>query len=276
MVSLRKAWIFGSVAVGALILVAAWLLLLMPVREAAAESNEEAQMVEDSNMVLSAKVNTLRKQFEEIETYRTELATLQKKIPTDVDYTSLTNELVRASEEAEIALLSISVDGSIESVEPFTELKEVKPAASAVEGEEAKATPTPSPSPTEIETKSGEPPTATGALSKVIDGFYQIPLTLTMQGDYDAVLKFSKSLQEGSERAILIHAVQLTALREAEESASAPKTEIGDMTFELNGFAYVLQDQFELRNGPAKTDSEDEVELKLPKPAKDNLFAPER
>lgn len=271
--SARTTWISGASVVALLIVIAAWLLLLSPVRDESAIAHEEAQAVEDSNLILESRVVALRKQFAELDSLRGELSEFEKKIPPTVDYDSLVAELERSAEESEIALLSITADGAIEPVAPFTAIKVTPPPAAPAEGEDA---PEPTPTPTEIVTVSGQPPTATGALSEELEGFYQLPLQLVVQGSYEEALAFSDAIQVGSTRALLVHSVEVTAMRKAQESSSAPAAEDGDLQYSLNALVYVLESAV-LEYDQANASTEDSSQPKvLPKPAKENRFAPER
>lgn len=111
-------------------------------------------------------------------------------------------------------------------------------------------------------------------MSTQIPGFYQIPLTITVQGDYAEILKFSQTLQEDSDRVLLVPSVAASALTEAPESDGAPKADVGDINYVLNVFAYVLEyDQSVIQ---ADEEVPEEIQGTLPAAPKDNIFAPSR
>ncbi|WP_333812165.1 hypothetical protein [Timonella senegalensis] len=264
----RKTWIAGAAVVAILILVAVWLLLITPVRDESAIANDDAEQIEYSNDVLSTRVATLRKQFEKIDEYKDQLSAYQVQIPTAVDYESIVDEIERSVEKSKVSFISVSSEENIAPVKPFTELVVAEPTGTESEEGEASA----AQAPTEPVTVSGATPTATGALSTVVPGFYQVPLLITVQGDYEEVLEFSEQLQVNSERALLVTSVEVTSLREAPESANAPKSEVGDVTYILHTIAYVLQSE----KAGAVPDGSDITETVLPEIGRKNVFAPER
>jgi|GEM_PF-1728304 len=268
----RRAWIGGAVAVALLIAIGAWFLIISPVRDESASTKADAETVEAQNDVLSTKVDALRKQFAKIDELRDELKIYQTQIPTTVDYESIIHEIDRSVEASGVALLSVNTE-SIVPVAPFTVLKPIAPPAPAdpdnpdAAADEA----TPTPADNEPVTVSGAPPTATGALSETIPGFYQVPLNVKVQGSYEDVLKFSDSLEIDSSRSVLMTSVNVTALREAPASGAAPKTEVGDLSYEVSLLAYVLLD-----DSPKAADAEDPTTVELPAIGTKNVFKPER
>jgi Tfp pilus assembly protein PilO len=266
MPSTRKTWIFVSSFFAIILVVAAWLLILSPVRQETSTVKDDAEQVESANQILNTRVTKLRAQFAEIDTYRAELTEYQKQIPSVVDYESIVAEIERASDETKVPVLEIASDSSIVPVTPYTAIKVEKPELDE-DGNEIKST-----KPSEPVTVSGAAPTLTGALSEEIPGFYQVPLRLTVQGSYDRILKFSESLQIDSTRALLVPAVAVTALDETPESDSAPAAKKGDLTYVLDVLAYVVE--YDRTVLPA---SDEELEVTpLPPAAKDNVFSPSR
>lgn len=267
----RKTWIAGSVLVAVLVLVAAWLLLLAPVRSEAATSRADAEQVELDNEALELRVVDLRKKYAEIETYRDELASYQEQIAPTVDYESIVKEIERSVEKAKVDLISIESDAKIELVTPYTAIKKVTPAPKSEDGEEQQ--PSATPTAEETATVSGLPPTETGALSTDIDGFYQVPLAITVQGDYEEILKFSEQLQIHSTRLILVSNLEIEALSDRPAGTDAPESKVGDISYVVHTLAYVLQgDETKVK----ADDAEDIAETKLPAIGKKNVFAPER
>src|SRR5690554_3445426 len=120
MPSTRKTWIGGAIVVALLLLVATWFLLLSPVRDGSSTVRAEAEQVEMSNETLNTRVTKLRQQFAEIDTYRAELAALEERIPSTVDYQSIVDEIERSVDRSNVFLISISSAGGIVPVTPFT------------------------------------------------------------------------------------------------------------------------------------------------------------
>lgn len=268
--SSRNTWIGGAAVVAILLAVAAWFLLIAPLRSDASLANQDAEAVEFSNDVLSNKVRQLRTDFANIEEYRELLREHESRIPPIVDYEVIVDEIERAVEKSKVDLLSVASDGNIVPVSPFTAIREVAPVLDPETGEPLENQPA---APAEPETVSGEPPTVTGALSTEIEGFYQIPLTLTVQGNYEEILEFSDSLQVDSQQALLAYSISASALRETGESASAPSSEEGDISYVVSVLAYVLENG-DLSSNPGG--EKPDMSQPLPGVGADNPFAPER
>lgn len=264
MPSTRKTWIIATALVAVILCALAWVFLLSPVREHTGTLQSDAETIETSNDILATRVASLREQYARIDELRAELAEFETHIPRSVNYRDLVEEIERAVDRSAVALLDVSATEQITPVMPYTSLQQEAtsdPNAPAP-AEPADGAPT---------TVSGAPPTATGALSSTIDGFYQIPFTITVQGDLAEVRAFSARLQEDSERAILVYAVSAEALDEKSESDSAPESEIGDVTYTLSALAYVLEFPA-VPNGD--TGEEEEADPRMPTVARDNPFAP--
>lgn len=273
MPSTRKMWIIFSSLLALVLAAVAWMLVMSPVRDASTKLKSDAQSVEGSNEILSAKVAKLRTQFAQIDDLRKELGEFQTQIPATVSYTGITDEIDRAVEKSEVALLSVSAEEAISPVTPFTaikvEPKNVDPNAPEGTSESAEAA---APADSEPKTVSGAPPTKTGALSTNVDGFFQLPLTITVQGSYDDILTFTQELQQGSERAILAYSISAVALEEQPESDTAPASEEGDLTYTIDAIAYVLS----YDTSVVPTEGDEDEAPKMPKPATDNVFSPGR
>lgn len=264
MLSTRKTWIIATILLAVVLVAAAWMLLLSPVREDMSKLRTDAQGVEDGNEILGARVAKLREQYNQIDELRAELADYEVNIPTTVNYRQVVEEIERSIETSEVVLIGVENPEPISAVTPYTATTKAStssdpnaPAAgqAATAGEET--------------TVSGAPPTVTGALAKDITGFYQLPLSITVQGDLDEVRSFSKALQEDSSRAILVYAVSAEALDEAPATDSAPASEVGDMTYVLSAMAYVL----DYDTSVLAQDTE-QPEATMPAAGSDNPFAP--
>jgi len=250
------------------IAVVAWMMVMSPVRDESSKLNSDADTVETTNEVLAAKVKNLSVQFAKIDDLRGQLKTYESQIPSTIAYSQITDEIQRSVDDSGVALLSLTQDSGIAPVTPYTAIK-VEPKTT---DPNAPATAS-KPSKGEVKTVSGLPPTKTGALATEVDGFYQVPLTITVQGTYDNALKFADDLQKGSKRAILVYSVEVTALGDQPESDTAPESKVGDLTLVLHAYAFVLD--FDTSSLPTD-DSTAAPEKTMPKPATDNVFAPDR
>lgn len=268
----RQTWIFSAVIVGLIVAALTWVFVLSPVRDKTALAKSDAEGVEFQNTQLETKVAGLRADFAKIDEFRAQLAEYATHIPAEVDYNSIIAEINGALEEADIHLLGIDMSKGIQPVVPFTAIKPADPAPVDPNAPEAaEATPAVSTAPT---TLSGAAPTKTGALSSVVDGFYQIPFSVTVLGDYDEVQKFAAKIQSGTERALMFYSIDVVAPAPAPESESTPEIEFGDVNYTISGNAYVLASDAVL----LAKELEKELQELPPMPAagKENLFGPKR
>jgi len=263
MPSSSKMWILMSSLLAVVLAVGAWMMVMSPVRDESSKLNSDAKNVETTNEILATKVKNLSAQFAKIDDLRNQLKTYESQIPEAISYSQITSEVQRSVDDSGVALLSLQSEGGIAPVTPFTAIKvdpKSKDSNKPVKKED-------------IVTVSGLPPTKTGALSSDVEGFYQVPLTIRVQGSYDNVLKFADDLQVGSKRAILVYSVDVTALGEQAESDTAPEAQAGDLTLVLNAYAFVLD--FDKSSLPTD-ESTAAPEKTMPKPATSNVFAPDR
>ncbi|MFD2839644.1 hypothetical protein ACFSYH_03565 [Populibacterium corticicola] len=272
----QKTWVAGAIIVALVMILIAWTFVLSPVREESSKLEEDSTTVETSNAALESKVNRLRQQFEKIDDYRKQLHDLEVRIPRDIDYVQLTKELERSAEDAQVNLISVDSSAGIVRVVPYTSTKQAAPAAEAdpdapTSSTEGEATTEAAP-----ETISGAAPTATGALSTTVDGLYQVPLDIVVQGTYEEVRQFSTALQEGSERAILAFSVEVTPLKSSDGASGEFAAEDGELSFKLSALAYVLDYDTSVLGDLNPDNADGANEKTMPKPATDNVFLPER
>ncbi|WP_435299997.1 hypothetical protein [Timonella sp. A28] len=272
MPSTRKTWILVASLIAIILVALTWMFLLSPVREKTGTLNDEAEGVEAANEILDAKVSKLRSQYAKIDEFRALLTEFEQHIPAAVDYQSITAEIDRSVEKSGVALLSVESGESVAPVVPFTAAQPTTAAASA----DPNAPVADEQKPAAASANPGTPATKTGALAKVLPGFFQLPLVITVQGDYAEVRDFVDTLQVDSTRSLLVPSITAVSLKEAPESDKAPKAEVGDITFTVNALAYVLEYDRSVLLAPGQTDPSAESEQVMPPAATDNIFAPER
>lgn len=271
----RKSWILGTILVGLVVAAVTWTLALAPVRESTCKAKIDTESVEFENQKLETKVAGLRADYAKIEDLRAELADYARHIPATVDYESIVAEIDFAVKESEVSLISVDASEDITPVVPFTAIKVAAPKPvdpNAPEATDTEAAETQTVTPTE--TVSGAQPTQSGALSRVVEGFYQIPISVTVFGDYEEVQKFSARLQSGTERALMFYSVSLVAPDPSPESDTTPELEEGDVRYTLHGFAYALASDATLLAQEIERLAQPVTEM--PTPGKENLFGPRR
>ena len=86
-------WIAGTVAIGLIMAIAAWFLAISPTMATAAETRAAAESQRDQNQIAKTKLVALKKQFENIDALKAELAGLQLQIPTTEDLANYRRQL---------------------------------------------------------------------------------------------------------------------------------------------------------------------------------------
>lgn len=216
--SKAQTWITGTVALAVCILLAAWFLLISPVFAAASETEASAEAQDAQNAIEKQRIAKLSEDFANIETYRTELASLRQAIPTSPEHSRFQEQVAAMASAHGVTVASLTVTPSSEvlvdtSVAPA-------PAGAAAEGSDA----------------APEPRAAN------VGGFYQVPVAIELVGPYSNAMAFMAELQTINPRLFLVTALTGTALEEADPSGGLPATAAGDMNLVITGQMYVLVD----------------------------------
>jgi len=221
-----STWIGGTAVVAVLILLAAWFLLLSPLREDAASVRAQVDTAEQQNDLLELQVAGLRADFAKLPEYKAELETLRVGVPRALDSSPLLRELDALAAASGVQLLDVA----------FMAPMEVVPAGAAAAA--------PAPAPVEgaaDETVDGVAPVpAAPAGPTAPRGLVGVDLNLTVSGNPDAVGAFFTGLQDGSSRLLLVTGFDLA--RQDAQGASDGQAAVvaGDLRAAVRGTVYVL------------------------------------
>ena len=232
-------WIAGAGVVVALLLVGAWFLAISPVLTAAGETSATADQVETDNALLTERIGVLREQFEQIDTYRAELATLRTSVPSDDDLAGYLRQLDGLAATHGVTLLTVS---------PSTPLAFV-PEAAAVPSDPAASDSTAQDSTAQDATGDAAAPAST-----VPAGLVSVPLGMTVVGGYENVRAFLDALQVGTERLYVVESVVGASQSDAEPGGGRPATTVGDLEINVNGYLFVLPDTTTAAPAPEATE----------------------
>jgi hypothetical protein len=222
-----------------------WFLAAEPTLARAAEANELTDVTRDQNDVLRDQVEQLRADFVNLPQYQAELESLRVGIPTAPD---LADYLRQLDSMAQASGLTVT------KVEPGA--AEVVPAAvpAAVATDPAAtgaAAATPSPEATAgTEAAPATAPAATAAL----EGFYAMPVSMTVVGSFPAALSFLTAAQSSDGRLLLVTSLVGAGQGEAEATGGRPATHEGDIELTISGYLYVLTDPDAVAAGAAPVD----------------------
>lgn len=259
--SKAAAWIGGAAVLGVLMLAASWLLLIGPRLESAATMRDEA-MAEQTRIDQQAIVlEGLKRDFENIEEFRAELAVLREAIPVDVELAQFTRQLDTLATAAGVV---------VTSVQPAAPTTALMTAPAAVVDPAAPATTEGSDAPATDDGTAAEGDAAVVPAGPVATDYYVVQVEVGVVGGYDEGLSFLRRLQNESARLVVVGGVQATALEAAGAEAGRPAVADGALDMKLTLFVVVLPDAAAPVTGEAPVE-----EAPLPVPAgQPNPFAP--
>ncbi|WP_250442752.1 type 4a pilus biogenesis protein PilO [Actinotalea sp. C106] len=245
--SSARTWVIGTVVLSLLILVGTWFLAVTP---KLAETQETRDYIVDEQAredTLRLQLATLEKQFAEIDTYKAELAGLQAQIPVAAALPGYLRELEEMATTYKVTIVGVSPGPAATLEVPVATPVATAPAetedTTEPEGEDITADPDAAAAP-------AEPEPATRLVA--------IPVSLTVVGTYADVAAFLEGAQEGTDRLLLVTALNTTTQQAAEASGGRPATAAGDLEATIDGNIYVLTDQ------AAATPSDEPVEGEEP------------
>ena len=249
-----STWVLGTVFLALLILAGAWLLLIAPAMDAAAENRSQAENEQARIDQLQVQLVELKKDFENLDEYQADLAELQVQIPPVLDMSELTRQLATIASDSGVfidsftASTSISLSEALAAEVPATDAAVTD--ATAAEGEAAATDP------------AAETAPSAAAASAVPAGFYAVPISVQVLGPYANTLAFLQHFQTGNPRLLLVTSLNLEGQAAASAQGGKPAMADGDPATSIDGYAFVLQDPSAATGDPVI----DEAPATLPVP----------
>ncbi|MCL3862843.1 type 4a pilus biogenesis protein PilO [Actinotalea sp. K2] len=254
-------WIAGTVVVALLIVAGVWFLAVTPKLTEAQETRDITESELARQDILQLQLATLKKQYEDLDSYKAQLEAIQVQFPQDADLADYLREIDAAAAAHGVTIVGLT-PGLPQLVVPPVSVAPV-PAAEEADAEEV---------PAEEADDITRDPTQDAAPEPVAEAtrLVGIPMSITLVGPYANVSAFLEALQEGTRRLYLVTSLNTSALPLAEASGGRPATQAGDLDMTIDGMIYVLP----AVDVPAVDGEEPEVEL-APLPASErNPFAP--
>lgn len=208
----NSRWTALTALLCALLVVAAWFLLIGPRRSEAADLEAQREQAAQQNDALQLQIAKLKAQYADLPARQAELAAIRTQLPTTADLPLLIRDINRLTEQAGVGLTSIT---------PST------PTEIQLGGSSAASS----------STDTADDATGAGsssAGSSVSGALYAIPVTFVTSGDYFATAQFVRLVQTSMNRAFLVTGVDVAT---ADDEAAA-----GDVQLTLAGQIYVLLD----------------------------------
>ena len=248
--SKTSTWVGGAVVVALLLLVAGWFLLVSPVLASASETRSATADVESDNEVTRQRIQTLKAQFETLDESKAELAALQLQVPTTGQLSDYLRQVGEQAVAHTVWLTSVA-PGAPELFAPVTGA-----AAPAATAPDATATGDAAADPAADAATTTAPAPAAGTTAPA--GMVDVPITLTAVGSYANVMAWVQSIQEQTDRLLLVTTVVGTAQDDAPAGGGKPATVKGDVEVSVTGYLYVLPDDESI---PMVTPEETEATL---------------
>ena len=209
MKSQAASWVAGTVIVSVLLAVAAWFLVISPKQDAIEVIKLETANVDSLNELTEIKIAVLKKQFENLDTYKAELAAIQVQIPTSAQLAEYTKEVASIAEANEVTTTTWA-PGVPTGVVPMV----------------------------------AQEPGGVAVILPEVPGFVAVPVSMTVVGTYQNSLNFLEALQTGTQRLFLVATLDGVAQSAGEASGGRPATVLGDLELAVTGFTYVLADPY--------------------------------
>jgi Tfp pilus assembly protein PilO len=264
--SRTAGWVIGTVVLVLALLAGTWFLLAAPRFEAAADTMLQTENSRAQNDLLQMQNARLKADFDNLEAYKAEVATLQVQIPATAALPAYSRTLADLATANGVALLDVAPGAATLVVVPVDPMA-APPQPPVEEGTEP-STESETGTLADAQLGTAEPAAPVGPVAP--EGLVAVPFAVKVLGTYEATNAFLAALQTGTERLFLVTQVDAAKQEEAEASASKPATAEGDVELTITGFTYVLPSA--LPTAP----SGDEGEVApVPLPTSDrNPFAP--
>lgn len=174
--SRTTTWVAGAAVLTVLVAVAAWSLLIGPVRAEAAGYRQATADAEVTNIQLEARLVQLREQYAELPQEQARLAELQSQLPPVADLPAFVRGVQAAADSAGVTLVSITPDTPV---------------------------------------LAGTDPATGAPVTAVAPGLVQIPVVLEVVGGFAASTDFVRGVQSELTRTMLVTTLDVSASEDA-------------------------------------------------------------
>lgn len=228
-------WTVGTVFLALIISAVTFFFLIMPRLDAATEAREMAEQEQARIDQLTIELAGLKRDFENIEEFRAELAALRVQVPTEMLLNELTRQVEGLAIQAEVFPLAITPATPYDILAP----KVAAPPPPDPEAEDGEA----GDEAEEPATEEGTAPTPQPDLGITLPpGFYAVPVQVTIIGGFDETVTFVENLQTTNPRLVLVNGIVGTVQEQKGAENGRPAVEDGDLETRLDFVAYVLLD----------------------------------
>ena len=208
-----RMWVFGAVLAIVVIVASGWLIGISPQLTIVASANRDRAAVIEANSRNEILLAKLRRDYENIDALKSQVATLRQSVPTTAEVSSFVTELNALANARKVTLKSINVSDA----QGYTPTTQANPGKT---------------------TTSGSPQTNPKITST---NFVTIPVTIGVTGDYSKVLDFVNDVQLGR-RLFLVSSLSSMGATNSKGVKGSPTTSGASQRVDstITGFMYVL------------------------------------
>lgn len=209
--SKNRLWVIGAVLAIVVVIAAGWFIGISPQLAAASSANNDRINVMAANARNEILLAKLKRDYQNIDALKNQVATLQESVPASADISSFVTELNTLANARKVTLKSITVSDA----KPYT------PAIQAV--------------------KKGDTSAAQTNPKITSNNFVTIPVQIGVTGDYGKVLDFVNDIQQGR-RLFLVSALSSMGSTNSKGVKGSPTMTGGAQRVDssITGFIYVL------------------------------------
>ena len=221
---------FGAALAIGVVVVLGWMLGISPKLSEARAARTDLVAAEAQNTVFEAQLATLKEQYKSIDSLRSELADLRQAVPNGPDMPDFVGHLDDIAEANGVTLASITVSDA----QPYVPMvaapaAEAQPAPGAPADDTATAAPVDAAATAATAEAAAVPAPVVNPLVTA-ENFVAVPISLSIEGTYDDVVKFVQGLQQG-QRLVMVTAFNTSAVADS-----------GKVIGSITAFVYVLLD----------------------------------
>lgn len=221
-----RTWVAATVVVALLLALAAWFVLIDPVRAEAADLRSQTADAVARNEQLASQTQVLRQQFANLPDKEAELAALGEALPAEVELPTLIRTVDGFADETGVTVMSIAPGAATPVVDPAVAAAAAAPAPAPTEGA----------APADGAAAPVEPVVPAGPVTMAT------PLTTTVIGDFFDAQAFLRRMQADMPRAFLVRDLSVTAEDRQDAGGGRPATTAGDVTMTITADVFSRPD----------------------------------